>query len=183
MASRARNRRARSGALREVGLVRAVQTVEAASTLGRSPNVPNTITVGDLMTSTVLSVGRDELLADVDVEMKFCHIRHMPVVDQKNRLLGMVSRRDVVRAQLNRELQAPVKVGQVMLYHLIRVERDTPVTEAIALMVENQISALPVVERESGELVGILTEADFALYVYQQIAGRPFVPQFAAMTQ
>ncbi len=54
--------------------------------------------VGDIMTSPVVTVRFDE---DISVAAQAMHekrIRRIPVVDGENRLLGIVSRRDIIRA-------------------------------------------------------------------------------------
>jgi CBS domain-containing protein len=52
-----------------------------------------------------------------------------------------------------------MNAGDVMTREVISVGRDTPIRQAIGLMLERHISGLPVVE-EGGKLVGILTEGD-----------------------
>jgi len=50
-------------------------------------------------------------------------------------------------------------VGEVMTPNPITVKPETPLKEAIALLVEHKISGMPVI-KEDGELVGILSESD-----------------------
>lgn len=50
-------------------------------------------------------------------------------------------------------------VADVMSSEVLTVRKDTPLKEAIQILAENKISALPVVE-ESGKLVGVLSEGD-----------------------
>ncbi|AFZ54226.1 CBS domain-containing protein [Cyanobacterium aponinum UTEX 3222] len=50
-------------------------------------------------------------------------------------------------------------VGEVMTPNPITVKPETPLKEAIALLVEHKISGMPVI-KEGGELVGILSESD-----------------------
>ncbi len=51
------------------------------------------------------------------------------------------------------------KAGDIMTTNVITVTPMTKVKEAIRLMVENEVSGLPVVD-EDGKVVGLLTEAD-----------------------
>lgn len=52
-----------------------------------------------------------------------------------------------------------MKTGDVMTTGAATVTPDTPLAEALRIMVEHRISGLPVVE--GGKLVGIVTEGDF----------------------
>jgi CBS domain-containing protein len=53
-----------------------------------------------------------------------------------------------------------MKASDVMTCRVVSVRADAPVFEAGRLMLENQISGLPVVDGD-GRLVGIVTERDF----------------------
>ena len=53
-----------------------------------------------------------------------------------------------------------MKVSEVMTTNVIQVHPETPITEAIWLMLKHQISGLPVVQA-NGDLVGMVTEGDF----------------------
>ena len=53
-----------------------------------------------------------------------------------------------------------MKVVEVMTRRVVSVRPDTPVTEAARLMLQDDISGLPVINA-SGDLVGIVTEGDF----------------------
>jgi CBS domain-containing protein len=53
-----------------------------------------------------------------------------------------------------------MKAADVMTHKVVSVNPDTPVTEAVRLMLQDDISGLPVVDA-SGRLVGIVTEGDF----------------------
>lgn len=61
-------------------------------------------TVGDLMVRTVFSVGAEEPAIKAAVQMDIHHIRRIPVVDDKNRLMGVVSRGDIHKAIFKRQL-------------------------------------------------------------------------------
>ena len=97
-------------------------------------------------------------------------IRHLPVVDKNNRLLGIVTDRDIRKAapseatslsvyELN-YLLAHLKVSSFMTpkNKLITITPDTLVEEAVQLMHDNKIGCLPVLE--GGKLYGIFTETD-----------------------
>lgn len=97
-------------------------------------------------------------------------IRHLPVVDKENRLLGIVTDRDIREAapsdatllsvqELN-YLLGKLKVSAFMTpkEKLITIAPDTLIEEAVKLMRDHKIGCLPVVEGD--KLYGIFTETD-----------------------
>ena len=53
-----------------------------------------------------------------------------------------------------------MKAADIMTPRVITIHDDAPVDEAARLMLQDDISGLPVVDR-AGKLVGIVTEGDF----------------------
>jgi len=97
-------------------------------------------------------------------------IRHLPVIDKNNHLVGIVTDSDVREAapsdatllsvqELN-YLLGKLKVSAFMTpkQKLITITPDTLVEEAAKLMHDNKIGCLPVLEKE--KLYGIFTETD-----------------------
>jgi acetoin utilization protein AcuB len=97
-------------------------------------------------------------------------IRHLPVTDKNNVLVGIVTDRDIRQAapsdatllsvqELN-YLLGKLKVSSFMTpkAKLITITPDTLIEEAVQLMHDNKIGCLPVVE--GGKLYGIFTETD-----------------------
>jgi acetoin utilization protein AcuB len=97
-------------------------------------------------------------------------IRHLPVVDKNNSLVGIVTDRDIREAapsdatllsvqELN-YLLGKLKVSSFMTpkAKLITISPDTLIEEAVQLMHDNKIGCLPVVEGK--KLYGIFTETD-----------------------
>jgi len=97
-------------------------------------------------------------------------VRHLPVVDKNNMLIGIVTDRDIREAapsdatllsvqELN-YLLGKLKVSSFMTPKgkLITITPDTIIEEAVQLMHDNKIGCLPVLE--GGKLYGIFTETD-----------------------
>ena len=55
---------------------------------------------------------------------------------------------------------APMKVKDVMTSPVISIEPETPVLQAVSIMLQRRISGLPVIDKD-GRLVGMVTEGDF----------------------
>ncbi|HVW34005.1 MAG TPA: CBS domain-containing protein [Acidimicrobiia bacterium] len=65
---------------------------------------PDEATVARAMSADVVSVRPDDTLYDAAVDMLDLGIRHVPVLDEKGALLGMVSVRDLLRPLLTASL-------------------------------------------------------------------------------
>jgi CBS domain-containing protein len=118
--------------------------------------------VGQYMTTDLFTVNQDEIIDMVASVMEWQHVRHVPVEDNDHRLVGLVTRRSIMKSLLeNRSDDTSVPVSDIMLTadDIVTVSPTTTTLEAIKLMRQESISSLPVVE--DGKLVGIVTERDF----------------------
>ena len=95
-------------------------------------------------------------------------IRHLPVVDEKGKLIGIVALTDLLHASPSSAttlsvfemnyLLANLHVKEVMASPPITVPEDAPLEEAARLMVQKKIGCLPVMC--DGKLCGLITETD-----------------------
>jgi CBS domain-containing protein len=118
--------------------------------------------VENCMTTDLITVLEDDAVDVVAFIMDQRGVRQLLVENDEGRLVGLVSYRSLLRVLvLGRvtKFGTPVPVRDIMVSDLITVEPATPTVEAIRIMRENRITALPVVQDE--RLVGIVTEHDF----------------------
>ena len=123
----------------------------------------------DLMTPDPLTVSPQASIADVWDLMREVDVRHLPVVDA-GVLVGMVSDRDVARVDLARllkvegaealreELATPVV--QIMSPDVIAVGPEAEIGEVIDLLIDHKIGAVPVVDEDTREVLGIISYVD-----------------------
>ena len=121
----------------------------------------------DIMTAKVVSIRQTatvrealKLLAELDV-------RHLPVVDERDELVGMLSERDLLRLRRSTEVLNRA-VSEVMSADVLVVTPTTHVDEIIDLMTEHKVGALPVVDNDS-QLAGIVSYVNVL-----RAAGRAF---------
>lgn len=126
-------------------------------------------TVGDLMSTTLVSLREDDLVSTAAREMTLAAIRHLPVVDAKGTLVGLISSTDVVAALGSK---TDPRVGSIMARDLHTVRRDTPAERAAATMIDQKLNAIPVIGA-GHSLVGIITATDLLVVAYQALTGAP----------
>lgn len=123
----------------------------------------------ELMTPDPLTVTPQASIAEVWDLMREADVRHIPVV-QADALVGMVSDRDLGRVDIARllnvegagalrdELATPIV--RVMTSQVITVGPEAGIGEVIELLVDHKIGAVPVVQEETREVLGIISYVD-----------------------
>jgi CBS domain-containing protein len=132
--------------------------------------------VGEVMTREVVTVPPGASLKEAARLLVEHRISGLPVVDNQNHVLGVVSEADVLpKEATGLPLRRPLAwltsepgidkskleahlVGEAMTAPALTIEPNRAVGAAAKLMVEKDINRLPVVE--DGKLVGIVTRAD-----------------------
>ena len=110
------------------------------------------------MVTSVVTVDLEEQVGQARHLLETHRIRHLPVV-QADRLVGIVTDRDLRVAEAMAPEGAGRPVGEFMTASVITVGPDTTVEQAAMLMADNKIGGLPVLDAED-RLVGIITESD-----------------------
>lgn len=114
----------------------------------------NQVCVRHLMTTHLTTVETTARVRELREIMQTQQVRHLLVVDEFRRLLGVISDRDLGRYR-NRTAEA------VMSRRLQTCQADTPLTQAVTMLLESRISSLPVLDGE--QLVGIITATDVVM--------------------
>lgn len=136
-----------------------------ARTLHRSASVE---TVASAMTRNVATARPGETLADAAARMRSIGVRHLPVLDGDDCLLGIVSDRDLRAAVGNGEVEGDAGRGRVRALKVRDVMSRDPLTttptatldQAGRMLVEHRIGALPVVD-DARHIVGMLSYVDY----------------------
>ncbi|MEJ7597735.1 MAG: CBS domain-containing protein [Kofleriaceae bacterium] len=133
--------------------------------------------VKDLMSAPVISLFSEARLPLAHDIMTFKHLRHLPVVDDSNHVVGLVSHRDILRAQISSltglteqqvsARQEEVRIAQLMTRDVWTVTPETLASVAGRTLLDHKFGCLPVVE--GGVLVGIVTERDFLRFAVKAI--------------
>jgi acetoin utilization protein AcuB len=139
--------------------------------------------VRDIMSRHVVMIRSTESCLDAVVRMQRVGARHLPVVNAEGGLVGIVTDRD-----LRHHLFSPgafealgttrvdvlldgVRVAEIMSTDLVTSTPGMSLTEAAAIMRNEKVGSLPVLEH--GRVVGILTETDLLRHIVRTDATCP----------
>ena len=124
--------------------------------------------VKDQMTPNPIYGHPDMPVVEAQQLMKKHNIRHLPILDDDKKLVGLVTMRSLMNAVPSdvskfspfvvNYVLARVKVRNIMVQEVVTVDEDTPFEEAARIMADKKIGCLPVVH--DGDLVGIISDND-----------------------
>lgn len=112
--------------------------------------------LGRIMTTEVFVVNENDLVALVDKVMYWKKIHHIPVVNDENKIIGIITKNDINKIDLTKNNILVVK--DIMIKKMISVDSEISLEEANQLMIKNKIGCLPVIDND--DLIGILTKKD-----------------------
>ncbi len=128
--------------------------------------------ISEIMTTPVVTVLMDQTLGEIRglFVQNSCH--HILVVSDHQRLLGIVSDRDVLRS-LSPDADSSMannhaistlqrKAHQIMTREVVTIQPDSDIEDAVAIMLAKKFSCLPVIDAHDTEatLCGIVTKTD-----------------------
>ncbi|QLH78227.1 CBS domain-containing protein [Halosimplex rubrum] len=122
------------------------------------------IFVARLMSSDLETVGPDTLVEDAAEQMRDNGVGSLVVVDEDNRLLGILTTTDFVDIVAKSKPKAQTTVERYMTTDVVTTTAQTSVVDAADLMIEHSIHHLPVVDGEEG-VIGIISTTDLTGYI------------------
>ena len=131
--------------------------------------------VSDVMTHTVVAVGRDAPFRDIVRLMDQWQVSALPVVEDEDRVVGVVSEADLLPKEEFRGAEPAshsglrrvsdlakaggLRAADLMTSPAITVHADAPLAQAARLMAQRRVKRLPVVN-DLGMLQGVVSRAD-----------------------
>jgi acetoin utilization protein AcuB len=127
--------------------------------------------VKDVMTRHPITIDAEAPVGTALDVMRTKHIRHLPVLDDAETLIGIITDRDLRHAALapaldeylsvrvhRRVRQLSETLENLRVKDVVTTGPEAPLTYAALIMFESRVGSLPVLEH--GRLVGMLTEQD-----------------------
>jgi CIC family chloride channel protein len=122
--------------------------------------------VADAMNAAVFSVTPEETVDSAYRAIIEKHYSGVPVVGASAQVVGIVTITDLLRVPAEKRGSTPVE--GVMTKSVVVVDSDESLLDALNKIVANNVGQLPVVDRSSGRLVGIITVTD-AIRAYDKV--------------
>jgi len=124
-------------------------------------------TARDIMTSELITINESTSLEDA-LKLLINHkITGLPVVDDKGRLLGILSEYDII-AQISKQkrLSSEIFHDKINYTHYAHtVDESVSLPEIVSLFVKNKYRRVPVTDA-TGALIGIITRRDLMRIFY-----------------
>jgi acetoin utilization protein AcuB len=132
------------------------------------------------MTADVITIEKDADILEARTVMVTNRFRHLPVVDEKDSLAGIITDRDVRSALSLERYNTPpkpdtasgisgIRVADVMTRDPVTIALDSTIQDALLLVRDHRVGAFPVVDA-SGKLRGILSDSDL-LHAFINVLG------------
>lgn len=119
-----------------------------------------TIQVEEMMNTNLFTLPPEATLAQAKHLMAEQLIRHIPIVNDSQQLVGLVSHRDILATGgMHTRDKDGLKLSGVMTTSPYCISPKTGVKQAAQLIKREKYGCLPVLSK--GELVGIVTGSDF----------------------
>lgn len=136
--------------------------------------------VSERMSHPVLTITPDLPVQDALARMKKEKVRRYPVLDKKNKLVGIVTDTDLMNAspsdattlsvwEIN-YLLTKITVERVMTKNVITAKEDMTIEEAARILADLHVGGLPVMRGD--RLVGIITETDLFRIFLEMLGAR-----------
>lgn len=125
--------------------------------------------VKDIMTNMLFTLQDDDSLKNARQMMEEKKIRHIPIINEQGKFIGLLSNRDILSATISKladiddqtqdEIDAGIPINEIMKTDVATVSPETDLKEAATTLLNHKYGCLPV--QENNRLIGILTESDF----------------------
>ena len=134
------------------------------------------------MTKNPVTINPEASVVEASELMKKEKVHRLPVLDRDKNLIGVISEKDILFATPSPAsslsihemayLLSKLTVRKLMTKNPVTINRTTTVEDAARLMVDQDLSCLPVVE--DGKLVGIVSKSDMFKILLELFGARHF---------
>jgi len=126
--------------------------------------------IKEIMAGPVISIHEDEPFSYVEEKFREHGIRHLPVIDKENKLVGLITQKDLYRIvpprrlddgswHYDKEMLDNVILKSVMIPEPRTFRPEAPIADALLEMAQTKYGCFPIIDKE-GMLCGIITQID-----------------------
>lgn len=116
-----------------------------------------TTKAADIMTTNVITVKKDMVLTKVIGLLLRWHISALPVVDDEDKMVGIVSEIDLVNLTFDGNA-ADTKVEEVMVTDIVSFGPNTKLAELVQTFSKRHLRRVPIIDE--GKVIGIVSRRD-----------------------
>jgi CBS-domain-containing membrane protein len=116
-----------------------------------------TTKAADIMTTNVIMAKKDMVLTDVIALLLRWHISAMPVVDDDDRIVGIVSEIDLVNLTFDGNAR-DTTVEEIMVTDIVSFSPDTHLADLVHSFSKRHLRRVPIIDK--GKVVGIVSRRD-----------------------
>lgn len=138
----------------------------------------NPRSVSAIMTKDVTSIGPDMPYAEIKDIFDNNHFHHLPVLNEKKQLMGIISKEDLFKAiyLISLHTKHPdyshlkygyISASDLMTKYPVFLETDDLIELAVDIFLANKLHALPILD--DGQLVGIVTTHDMMQFAFTEM--------------
>ena len=125
-----------------------------------------TETVNDFMRKSLITIEESASVQEAANRMKDKNVSSLVVIDEISRPLGLITERDLVRKVCIHDVStSKLIIKEIMSSPLITIDSNSSASEAVDMMLRNNVRHLLVVDSKSSEgldkPIGIVTQLDF----------------------
>ncbi|MDY0219721.1 MAG: CBS domain-containing protein [Desulfobacterium sp.] len=125
-------------------------------------NQQTSVMLSDIMSYPVTTVNENITVGEAAMILREIGCSGLPVVDDEDNLVGIISRRDFRKIRKANHMQSPVKA--FMSRKVVSITAERSAIDAARLMIRHDIGRIPVME--NNKIIGIVTRSDAMLYFY-----------------
>lgn len=143
------------------------------------------------MTRNPVTATPDMSVAEASAIMKREKVHRLPVLDKDKKLVGIISEKDILYASPSpvsslsihemAYLLSQLTVKKLMTRDVVTISKDITVEEAARLMVDQDLSSLPVLE--DGKLIGIVSKSDLFKILLELFGARHYGIRMSFLVQ
>ncbi|MFA6216386.1 MAG: CBS domain-containing protein [Candidatus Omnitrophota bacterium] len=118
---------------------------------------------GNIMTKEVVTVNKGTLIYEAMRLLLDKHVSGLPVVDDHNKLVGIITEKDMLRILIDTESSVNKSVADYMIKNVKSFTPEDSIVTICEFLIQNNYRRVPILEK--GILVGIVSRRDIISFI------------------